>query len=169
MRLDARQLRNLAAVVQERTFNKAEGGWQRVAYPFGASGAFTAGTPRSAPRHSELRASIFAVCQNRNLWGVSNFEALTIRHSKFAAARFAHQVAPALTHFANSSPIAFVDGIKAAYRCAHRRGTQRHARAASALVRATSHIAVVMRLGCFTPAPRETRNPNRACLPNCRS
>jgi hypothetical protein len=55
-----------------------------------------------------------AVCQNRNLWGVEDFEEITIRHSKFAASRFAHEAAPALTRFANSSPIPFVNGIKAA-------------------------------------------------------
>jgi hypothetical protein len=55
-----------------------------------------------------------AVCQNRNLWGVEDFEEITIRHSKFAASRFAHVAAPALTRFANSSPMPFVNGIKAA-------------------------------------------------------
>ena len=38
-----------------------------------------------------------AVCQNRNLWGVEDFEEITIRHSKYAASRFAHEAAPALT------------------------------------------------------------------------
>lgn len=55
-----------------------------------------------------------AVCQNRMLWGCENFEEVTIRHSKFAAQRFAHEVAPALRSFANSSPAPFVAGIKAA-------------------------------------------------------
>jgi hypothetical protein len=55
-----------------------------------------------------------AVCMNRNLWGVENFEEITIRHSKFAAQRFAHEAAPALASFANSSPAPFVAGIKAA-------------------------------------------------------
>jgi hypothetical protein len=55
-----------------------------------------------------------AVCQNRNLWGVEDFEEITIRHSKHAAARFAHEAAPALLNFANSSPMPFVSGIKAA-------------------------------------------------------
>ena len=55
-----------------------------------------------------------AVCMNRNLWGVENFEQITIRHSKFAGQRFAHEAAPALTSFANSSPVPFVAGIKAA-------------------------------------------------------
>ena len=55
-----------------------------------------------------------AVCMNRNLWGVEGFEEITIRHSKFAAQRFAHEAAPALTSFANSSPAPFVAGIMAA-------------------------------------------------------
>jgi hypothetical protein len=55
-----------------------------------------------------------AVCMNRNLWGVENFEEINIRHSKFAANRFAHQAEPALTHFADSSPANFVSGIKTA-------------------------------------------------------
>jgi hypothetical protein len=55
-----------------------------------------------------------AVCMNRNLWGVENFEEITIRHSKFAAQRFAHEAAPALTRFADSSPAPFIAGIRAA-------------------------------------------------------
>jgi hypothetical protein len=55
-----------------------------------------------------------AVCMNRNLWGVENFEEITIRHSKFAAQRFAHEATPALTRFADSSPSPFIAGIKAA-------------------------------------------------------
>ncbi len=55
-----------------------------------------------------------AVCANRNLWGTENFEEITIRHSKFAAQRFALEAAPALTSFANSSPAPFIAGIKAA-------------------------------------------------------
>jgi len=55
-----------------------------------------------------------AVCQNRNLWGVEDFEEITIRHSKYAANRFAHEAAPALANFANSSALPFVNGIKAA-------------------------------------------------------
>ncbi|WP_064709457.1 hypothetical protein [Rhizobium bangladeshense] len=55
-----------------------------------------------------------AVCANRNIWGSENFQQISIRHSKFAAERFAHEAAPALTSFANSSPAAFVAGIRAA-------------------------------------------------------
>lgn len=55
-----------------------------------------------------------AVCCNRILWGVENFEEIKIRHSKFAAARFAEQAEPALEHFADASPRTFVDGIRTA-------------------------------------------------------
>jgi hypothetical protein len=37
-----------------------------------------------------------------------------MRAHQFAASRFAHEAAPALTRFANSSPMPFVNGIKAA-------------------------------------------------------
>ncbi len=55
-----------------------------------------------------------AVCQNRNLWGVENFQEIVIRHSKYAADRFAREAAPALTRFADSSPMPFITGIKSA-------------------------------------------------------
>ncbi|MDI1295424.1 MAG: DUF932 domain-containing protein [bacterium] len=55
-----------------------------------------------------------AVCMNRNLWGVENFEEISIRHSKFAASRFAHEAAPALENFADSSASGFIQGIRAA-------------------------------------------------------
>jgi hypothetical protein len=55
-----------------------------------------------------------AVCQNRNLWGVEGFEEITIRHSKYAASRFALEAAPALDRFARSSPERFMAGIAAA-------------------------------------------------------
>ncbi len=55
-----------------------------------------------------------AVCQNRNIWGVEDFEEITIRHSKYAASRFALEAEPALLQFAESSPMPFVNGIKAA-------------------------------------------------------
>lgn len=55
-----------------------------------------------------------AVCQNRNLWGVEDFQEITIRHSKYAASRFALEAEPALIRFAESSPTPFINGIKAA-------------------------------------------------------
>ena len=61
-------------------------------------------------------ASFFlrAVCQNRTLWGVEQFEELTIRHSKYAASRFAAEAAPALESFAEASAAGFLSGIRAA-------------------------------------------------------
>ena len=55
-----------------------------------------------------------AVCQNRNLWGVEDFQEISIRHSKYAANRFAHEAAPALANIADSSPRPFIEGIHAA-------------------------------------------------------
>ena len=55
-----------------------------------------------------------AVCANRNLWGVEQFEQVTIRHSKRAAHRFAAEAAPALKSFADSWAAGFVSGIRAA-------------------------------------------------------
>lgn len=55
-----------------------------------------------------------AVCQNRNLYGVEDFQEITIRHSKFAPQRFAQEAEPALIQFAESSPMPFINGIKAA-------------------------------------------------------
>ena len=55
-----------------------------------------------------------AVCMNRNIWGAEGFEEISIRHSKFAGNRFAHEAAPALERFAKSSPAPFAAGIKAA-------------------------------------------------------
>ncbi len=55
-----------------------------------------------------------AVCQNRNLWGVEDFQEIVIRHNKYAADRFAREAAPALTRFANSSAQPFVNSIKSA-------------------------------------------------------
>ena len=61
-------------------------------------------------------ASFFlrAVCMNRTLWGVENFQEIKVRHSKFASSRFAYEAAPALTRFADSSPGPFVAGVRAA-------------------------------------------------------
>lgn len=61
-------------------------------------------------------ASFFlrAVCMNRNIWGAEGFEEISIRHSKFAANRFAHEAAPALRQFADSSPSPFIQGVRQA-------------------------------------------------------
>src|SRR3546814_12826681 len=54
-----------------------------------------------------------SVVMNRKIWGAEGFEEISIRHSKFAAGRFAQEAAPALERFASSSPGSFLDGIKA--------------------------------------------------------
>lgn len=54
----------------------------------------------------------FASCRHRNLWGVEDFEEIGIRHSKYAANRFVHEAAPALTRFADTSPMPFINGIR---------------------------------------------------------
>jgi len=73
---------------------------------------------------------------NRNLWGVENFEEITIRHSKFAAPRFAHEAAPALTSFANSSPAPFVAGGS------HQTRAEIHARRTALRAEAQSSLRV---------------------------
>ena len=65
-----------------------------------------------------------AVCMNRNIWGAEGFEEISIRHSKFAGHRFAHQAAPALERFADSSPSAFVAGVRAAREAVVARGDE---------------------------------------------
>ena len=54
------------------------------------------------------------VCMNRNIWGAQDFQEISIRHSKFATQRFAHEAAPALANFARSSPAPFIAGVRAA-------------------------------------------------------
>ena len=69
-----------------------------------------------------------AVCMNRNLWGVENFEQITIRHSKFAGQRFAHEAAPALNElreFVTRAVHRRNQGRAGADRCAQRRGPRR--------------------------------------------
>jgi hypothetical protein len=54
-----------------------------------------------------------AVCQNRNLWGVEDFEEISIRHSKYAANRFAHEAAPALSRFGKAETAKIIDTVLA--------------------------------------------------------
>lgn len=61
-----------------------------------------------------LRLAAFylrAVCCNRILWGVENFEEITMRHTKLAPSRFVEQARPALSSFANGSVKALLDGV----------------------------------------------------------
>ena len=54
------------------------------------------------------------VCQNRCIWGMEQFEEVSIRHSKNAPARFAAEAAPALLSYATASPTKILLGIRAA-------------------------------------------------------
>ena len=45
-----------------------------------------------------------AICQNRNLWGVEDFSEMTIRHSKYAADRFAAEFAARRETFGDFAP-----------------------------------------------------------------
>jgi hypothetical protein len=55
-----------------------------------------------------------AVCQNRNLWGVEDFDHLRITHSKYGNQRFVREAAPALERYARSEPTKLLAGINAA-------------------------------------------------------
>ena len=55
-----------------------------------------------------------AVCANRNLWGVEDFDELKIRHTRFAPDRFARDAEPALISYSKSDPTKLLAGINAA-------------------------------------------------------
>jgi hypothetical protein len=54
------------------------------------------------------------VCMNRNLWGVEQFEEISIRHSKNAPKRFIMEAEPALNSYANGDAKRLIDGVKKA-------------------------------------------------------
>jgi len=54
------------------------------------------------------------VCQNRNLWGVEDFDTLRIVHTKYGNDRFVREAAPALERYATSEPTKLLAGINAA-------------------------------------------------------
>lgn len=55
-----------------------------------------------------------AVCMNRNLWGVENFEEIKINHTRLAPDRWLQQAQPALRAFAESSSAKLVEGVQKA-------------------------------------------------------
>lgn len=55
-----------------------------------------------------------AVCMNRCLWGVENFEELTVRHTRLAPDRWLQQAVPALQAYANGSQAKLIAGVQAA-------------------------------------------------------
>ena len=73
-------------------------------------------------KNSEVGAGVYAlgafylrgICDNRILWGVEAFEELTMRHHKYAPARFIEEARPALESFANGSTQKLIDGVRKA-------------------------------------------------------
>lgn len=55
-----------------------------------------------------------AICCNRIMWGVEQFQELKIRHSKSAPLRFAQEAAPALLAYSNQATGNLLAGINAA-------------------------------------------------------
>lgn len=55
-----------------------------------------------------------AVCMNRNLWGVEDFEEIKINHTRLAPDRWLHQAKPALKSYADGSVDKLVAGVKVA-------------------------------------------------------
>lgn len=55
-----------------------------------------------------------ACCMNRNLWGVENFEEVTIRHTSMAPDRWLQQAMPALNSFAEGSAKTLIEGVEKA-------------------------------------------------------
>lgn len=61
-----------------------------------------------------LRIATFylrAICCNRIMWGVENFEQINIRHSKGAPDRWLEQARPALQSYAESSSMKLIEGV----------------------------------------------------------
>jgi hypothetical protein len=73
-------------------------------------------------RNSDVGAASFDVdtflfdyvCMNRIVWGVSNHERVSFRHSAGAPARFAETIAPALLRYSEESTSGIVQSIEAA-------------------------------------------------------
>lgn len=55
-----------------------------------------------------------AVCANRIIWGVENFQTVQMVHSKYAPARFLEEIRPALGSYAEGSTKLLLDGIEKA-------------------------------------------------------
>lgn len=63
---------------------------------------------------SSLKIAVFylrAICCNRIMWGVEGFEEITMRHSKYAPARFIEEAVPALRSFTQGSVTKLIDGV----------------------------------------------------------
>ncbi len=54
------------------------------------------------------------VCQNRNLWGVENFNQMVFKHTSGAPEKFLTEAQPALVEFANLAESKLIAGVQAA-------------------------------------------------------
>lgn len=66
---------------------------------------------------SALKIACFylrAICCNRIMWGVEGFQEVSMRHSKYAPARFLEEARPALTSFAEGSTRLLLEGVEKA-------------------------------------------------------
>lgn len=66
---------------------------------------------------SALKIAAFylrAICCNRIMWGVEGFQEVSMRHSKYAPARFVEEVRPALQSFADGSSARLIEGVQKA-------------------------------------------------------
>lgn len=66
---------------------------------------------------SALKIAAFylrAVCCNRIMWGVEGFQEVSMRHSKYAPARFVEEARPALEQFADGSTRLLLEGVEKA-------------------------------------------------------
>lgn len=54
------------------------------------------------------------LCLNRLMWGVEQFEEISIRHTRLAPERFVTQAEPALLSFANGATQRLIDGVQKA-------------------------------------------------------
>lgn len=54
------------------------------------------------------------ICCNRIMWGVEDFEEMTIRHTSGAPARFIEEARPALESLANSNTARLIEGVQKA-------------------------------------------------------
>jgi hypothetical protein len=66
---------------------------------------------------SALKLAVFylrAICCNRIMWGVEGFEEMTIRHTRYAPARFVEVARPTLEAFSRGSVKSFTEGVQRA-------------------------------------------------------
>lgn len=66
---------------------------------------------------SALKVAAFylrGVCCNRLMWGVEGFQEVSMRHSKYAPARFIEEIRPALVSYSEGSVTKLIEGVEKA-------------------------------------------------------